>query len=64
MGQWNVAPNAVNSVPRDVTLGIDVRDTVHARRDAVLDALGASAIEIAGKRKVRNALRRTPPVRL
>ena len=52
VGSWTVSPNAVNSVPRKVVLGIDVRDIDSARLARVLDGVRARAGEIAEKRGV------------
>jgi len=52
-GIMEVAPNAVNSVPREGRVGIDIRDIDGDRRDAVVAAVLNSAKEIAEKRKVR-----------
>jgi ureidoglycolate amidohydrolase len=63
-GRWEVAPNAVNSVPREASLEIDVRDVDAARRDAVLASIEARAAEIAAARRVRlrvDHLSRDPP---
>lgn len=52
-GRWEVLPNAVNSVPRDALLEIDVRDIDAARRDAVVESIKSEAAAIAGRRRVR-----------
>ena len=57
VGMCDVFPGAVNSVPSRVTLSLDVRDIDQARRDAVLDAIGNAAREIATRRGV--AIRHT-----
>lgn len=56
VGRWQVAPNAVNSVPRDVVLDIDIRDIDLQRRDSVLQAITDQAASIATKRKVRHTV--------
>ncbi|KAI7836995.1 hypothetical protein COHA_009177 [Chlorella ohadii] len=53
VGSWQVQPNAVNSVPRETALEIDVRDIDGPRRDGVLAAIKAKAAAIAERRKVR-----------
>lgn len=53
VGILDIHPRAVNSVPSQVFLTIDCRDTDAARRDGVLDAIAASFAEIAGRRGVR-----------
>lgn len=52
-GVFEVSPNAVNSVPREARLGIDVRDIDGARRDGVVASILESAAAIAEKRRVR-----------
>lgn len=52
VGGWSIAPNAVNSVPRDAILDIDVRDIDLERRDGVLQAILDQAKVIAERRKV------------
>eukprot|EP00892_Ulva_mutabilis_P006994 jgi/Ulvmu1/4667/UM002_0398.1 len=52
-GQWQVEPNAVNSVPRVVALNIDLRDTDEGRRDRILEAILSSADAIGARRSVR-----------
>ncbi len=53
VGICEVFPGAVNSVPSKVRLETDVRDTDGARRDAVLAAMQASAVQVATRRGVR-----------
>ncbi|GFR43405.1 hypothetical protein Agub_g4485 [Astrephomene gubernaculifera] len=63
-GTFEVAPGAVNSVPREARLGIDIRDIDGPRRDGVVAAVLAAAQEIAEKRKVRlssRVLNQDPP---
>lgn len=45
-GVLDVFPRAINSIPSKTYLEIDIRDTVLARRDAVLDHVTAAAREI------------------
>jgi ureidoglycolate amidohydrolase len=56
VGSWHIQPNAVNSVPREAALEIDVRDIDGPRRDGVLAAIKAEAAAIAARRKVRLAV--------
>lgn len=49
-GLVQVLPGAVNSIPRDVCLEIDVRDIELARRDAMLEKIRAFARVAAGRR--------------
>ncbi len=53
-GRWDLSPNTVNSVPRDATLEIDVRDIDGPRRDKVVAAITAAAAAIAKRRNVRH----------
>lgn len=43
VGLMSVAPGAVNSVPREVVMDIDIRDIDAARRDGVLEGVRAAA---------------------
>lgn len=52
-GRWRVEPNAVNSVPREVTVDIDLRDTDEARRDSILNSILSTAEAIGAERSVR-----------
>jgi N-carbamoyl-L-amino-acid hydrolase len=52
VGMCDVFPGAVNSIPSQVRLSLDVRDTNLQRRDAVLQAIDAAGHTIAGKRHV------------
>ena len=52
VGKWNVQPNAINSVPREVILEIDIRDIDHKRRDQVLQEIIQEAKNISERRKV------------
>jgi ureidoglycolate amidohydrolase len=49
-GLVQVKPGAVNSIPRDVLLEIDVRDIELARRDAMLEKIRSAVREAAEKR--------------
>lgn len=63
-GIFEVSPNAVNSVPREARLGIDVRDIDGQRRDTVVQSILDSAAAIAVKRKVKvttNLINQDPP---
>lgn len=51
-GYFTIGPNTVNSVPRDASLEIDVRDIEGARRDGVVNEILAAAAEIAKRRDV------------
>ena len=51
-GLVDVFPGAVNSIPREVRLSIDVRDTDGARRDRVVDAIRAKGRDAATRRGV------------
>jgi ureidoglycolate amidohydrolase len=55
-GLWEVKPNAVNSVPREARLEIDVRDIDGPRRDSVLNAIKQEANKIAQQRRVQLAI--------
>lgn len=52
VGVCEVFPGAINSIPSEVRLEVDVRDTDEARRDAVLAEIGAACAEIAKRRAV------------
>lgn len=52
VGMCDVFPGAVNSIPSQVRLSLDVRDTNLHRRDAVLRAIDSASGTIAGKREV------------
>ena len=51
-GVCNVFPGAANSVPSQCYLEIDVRDIDRARRDLVLDRIGAACRQIEHRRNV------------
>ena len=53
-GLLTISPNAINSVPREASMEIDVRDTDLARRDAVVDSIAREAASIAARRRVRH----------
>ena len=53
-GLLSISPNAINSVPREASMEIDVRDTDLARRDAVMDSITKEAASIAKRRRVRH----------
>ncbi len=52
VGVLDVHPRAVNSIPRDVLLEIDVRDMDGPRRDRVLDRIRQSADRFGAERRV------------
>jgi ureidoglycolate amidohydrolase len=52
VGMCDVFPGAVNSIPSEVRLSLDVRDTNLHRRDAVLRAIHSAVEKIASKRGV------------
>lgn len=52
VGICEVFPGAVNSIPSQVHLSVDVRDTSLERRDAVLRSIQAAREAIAAKRQV------------
>jgi len=52
VGVCEVFPGAINSVPSQATLGVDVRDIEGARRDAALAAIRKACEEIAARRRV------------
>ncbi|KAG2439474.1 hypothetical protein HXX76_004828 [Chlamydomonas incerta] len=56
-GTFEIAPGAINSVPREARLAIDIRDIDGPRRDQVVAAVLKSAEEIAEKRNVRMSSR-------
>lgn len=53
-GKVEIKPNAVNSVPREAHLGIDVRDVDKDRRDTVVKEIQDEAAAIATRRKVKH----------
>jgi N-carbamoyl-L-amino-acid hydrolase len=52
VGICEVFPGAVNSIPSQVRLSVDIRDTDLARRDAVMQALETEGRAIAERRQV------------
>ena len=52
VGICEVFPGAVNSIPSQVRLSVDIRDTDLRRRDAVLQALETTGRAISAKRQV------------
>ncbi|PNW82164.1 hypothetical protein CHLRE_06g276700v5 [Chlamydomonas reinhardtii] len=56
-GTFEIAPGAINSVPREARLAIDIRDIDGPRRDQVVAVVLKSAEEIADKRNVRMSSR-------
>jgi ureidoglycolate amidohydrolase len=52
VGICEVFPGAVNSIPSQVRLSVDIRDTDLSRRDAVMQALEPAAGAISAKRQV------------
>ncbi len=52
VGICEVFPGAVNSIPSQVRLSVDIRDTDLKRRDTVMQALEATGHAISGKRQV------------
>jgi ureidoglycolate amidohydrolase len=52
VGTVAVHPGAVNSVPSRVTLTLDIRDTVVARRDSIMAALHADIRNIESRRHI------------
>lgn len=55
-GKWQVSPNAVNSVPREVVLEIDVRDIDGPRRDQTIASIIAQAQAICSRRGTRHTV--------
>ena len=52
VGVCDVFPGAINSIPSQVRLEVDIRDVDLARRDGVLSALAAACQEIGARRRV------------
>ncbi len=52
VGMCEVFPGAVNSIPSQVRLSVDIRDTDLARRDAVMQALSSACESASAKRRV------------
>ncbi|RYG68809.1 Zn-dependent hydrolase [bacterium] len=55
-GFFQVHPGAVNSIPSQVHIEIDVRDILGMRRDSVIAAICAAWEEIAARREVRGSI--------
>ncbi|HEX3683431.1 MAG TPA: M20 family metallo-hydrolase [Bryobacteraceae bacterium] len=51
-GACDVFPGAINSIPSRVSLGLDMRDTDLARRDALVHAIHEAAAATASKRRL------------
>lgn len=51
-GKWEIFPNAINSVPCDAALEIDLRDTCLETRDRALMLVREASVEIAARRGV------------
>ena len=52
-GKWEIFPNAINSVPCEAMLEIDLRDTCLETRDRALMLMRSASDEIAARRGVR-----------
>jgi N-carbamoyl-L-amino-acid hydrolase len=52
VGICEVFPGAVNSIPSQVRLSVDIRDTDLNRRDAVMQALESASQSVSAKRQV------------
>lgn len=52
VGVCEVFPGAINSIPSETRLEVDVRDTNEARRDAVLAGIGDACLAVAKRRGV------------
>lgn len=55
-GLWRILPGAINSVPCEAVLEIDIRDTQLESRDAVVTGTQVAAMEIARRRGLDLAL--------
>jgi ureidoglycolate amidohydrolase len=51
-GKWEIFPNAINSVPCDAMLEIDLRDTCLETRERALMLMRDASVEIAARRGV------------
>ena len=51
-GKWEIFPNAINSVPCEAVLEIDLRDTTLETRDLALMLMREASAEIAARRRV------------
>jgi len=56
-GKLDVHPGAINSIPREVSVSFDVRDTDGAVRDRVVHDIRAYAAELARERKLELDIR-------
>jgi len=52
VGVCEVFPGAINSIPSEVRLEVDVRDTDEARRDAMLTGIQGACVAVAKQRAV------------
>ena len=52
-GKWEIFPNAINSVPCEALLEIDLRDTCLETRERALTLMRSAADEIAARRGVK-----------
>ena len=52
-GKWEIFPNAINSVPCEALLEIDLRDTCLETRERALTVMRSAADEIAARRGVK-----------
>jgi ureidoglycolate amidohydrolase len=52
VGMCDVFPGAINSIPSQVRLSVDIRDTNLARRDEVMQAIDTACHTLAAKRQV------------
>jgi ureidoglycolate amidohydrolase len=52
-GQWEIFPNAINSVPCEAMLEIDLRDTCLETRQRALELMRSASEEIASRRGVK-----------
>ena len=55
-GSFKISPNAVNSVPRNAVLEIDIRDIDGTRRDSTVAAIVKEVGDIAKRRRVRHSV--------
>ena len=65
-GVCRVFPGAINSIPSEVELEIDIRDIDRGRRDSVLHAVEVASEEICSRRRVKRigeVLNADPPAR-
>ncbi len=51
-GKWEIFPNAINSVPCEAVLEVDLRDTCLETRERALELMRSSSQEIAARRGV------------